>query len=310
MSRPVKLKLPLRNGVAASVLACPPGHWPTLLGFLIERLPGVAPDIWRQRLEQGELLDERGQVLLPDAPYRAGGRVHYWRSLAQEAKVPFEARILFQDELLLVADKPHFLPVLPSGRYVQETLLTRMRQATGLADLSPIHRIDRETAGLVVFSLQPATRGAYQALFRDRAVHKVYEAVAGLPEPLGLRLPLTRRSRLQERSEAFMQMEEVPGEPNAETQVELLQRHSTLPLARYRLCPSTGQKHQLRAHMNALGLPLLGDRIYPQLLPPEPIDAPDFREPLQLLALSLSFLDPISGQKRKFESAQRLMPFL
>ena len=309
MSRPPKLALPLRDGVAASVLACPPGDWPGLLDFLVERMPGVAPEVWQQRLQQGEVLDERGQVLPLHAPYRPGSRVYYWRSLAQEPRVPFEARILFQDELLLVADKPHFLPVLPSGRFVRETLLTRLRLATGLAELSPIHRIDRETAGLVIFSLQPATRGAYQALFRERAVGKVYEAVAGLPEPLGLSLPLTRRSRLMERSEAFMQMEEVAGEPNAETQIELLQRHASLPLARYRLSPSTGQKHQLRAHMNALGLPLLGDRIYPQLLPPEPADAPDYRQPLQLLAQSLSFQDPISGQQRRFESELRLMAF-
>ena len=297
-------------------MAWPPACWPArretgpgLLDYLVERMPGVAPEVWQQRLQQGEVLDERGQVLPLHAPYRPGSRVYYWRSLAQEPRVPFEARILFQDELLLVADKPHFLPVLPSGRFVRETLLTRLRLATGLAELSPIHRIDRETAGLVVFSLQPATRGAYQALFRERAVGKIYEAVAGLPEPLGLSLPLTRRSRLMERSEAFMQMEEVAGEPNAETQIELLQRHPSLPLARYRLSPSTGQKHQLRAHMNALGLPLLGDRIYPQLLPPEPADAPDYRQPLQLLAHSLSFQDPISGQQRRFESELRLMAF-
>lgn len=309
MSRPPKLALPLRDGVGASVLACPAGRWASLLDYLVERLPRLSRAQWCDRFALGLVLDERGQVLPVEAPYRPATRIYYWRQLEREPEVPFEAQILFQDELLLVADKPHFLPVLPSGRFVQQTLLTRLRRATGLADLSPIHRIDRETAGLVVFSLQPATRGAYQALFRERAVHKLYEAVAGLPEPLGLSLPLTRRSRLQERSEAFMQMEEVAGEPNAETRVELLQRHPSLPLARYRLSPSTGQKHQLRAHMNALGLPLLGDRIYPHLLPPEPIEAPDYSQPLQLLARSLAFRDPISGAQREFESQRQLLAF-
>ncbi|MEL4177305.1 pseudouridine synthase [Roseateles sp. PN1] len=297
MSRPPKLDLPLRNGVAASALACPAGHWATLLDFLSERLPRVSRADWLARLQAGEVLDAEGQVLPATAPYRASSRIYYWRHLAQEPQIPFEAEILFQDEYVLVADKPHFLPVLPAGRYVQQTLLTRLRQATGLAELTPAHRIDRETAGLVLFSLKPATRGAYQNLFRDRAVSKVYEAIAPFrPE---LSLPLLRCSRLEERSEAFMQMQEVAGEPNAETQIALLER---LPdgLARYELRPKTGQKHQLRAQMSALGLPILGDRIYPRLLPEE--TEPDYRQALQLLARSLSFTDPVTGQLRHFET--------
>jgi len=308
MSRPAKLSLPLRQGVGASVLACPAGPWPSLLDFLAERLPGVARAVWLQRLQQGEVLDERGQALPVDAPYRAATRVYYWRSLAQEPVVPFEVRILFQDELLLVADKPHFLPVLPSGRFVQQTLLSRLRLATGLAELSPIHRIDRETAGLVLFSLQPATRGAYQALFREREVAKVYEALAAPPPASGPAAVLAEgqvllyRSRLRPSEQAFMQMQEVEGPPNAETRIRLLQRLPELGLARYRLEPSSGQRHQLRAQMCALGLPILGDRIYPRLLPPDAVEAPDYSQPLQLLARSLAFVDPVSGQQRRFES--------
>lgn len=295
MSRPAKLSLPLRDGVSASALACPAGAWGSLLEFLCERLPTVSRADWLLRLAAGEVLDERGQVLPADAPYRPGRRIYYWRWLAQEAAIPFEAQILFQDEFLLVADKPHFLPVVPAGRYVQQTLLTRLKQATGLETLTPAHRIDRETAGLVLFSIQPQTRGAYQNLFRDRQVRKVYEAIA--PFDAGLSWPLLRRSRMAERSEAFMQMEEVAGgEANAETEIRLLEQHGGL--ARYELHPSTGQKHQLRVHMNALGLPILGDRIYPQLLPEQ--SEPDYSRPLQLLARELSFTDPLSGEPRCF----------
>lgn len=305
MARPPKLALPLREGVAASALACPPGPWPRLLDFLAERLSLVSRADWAARLAAGELLDARGQVLPVDPPYRAGERIYYYRQLAQEAEIPFAEQILFQDEHLLVADKPHFLPVTPKGRYVQQTLLTRLRRRTGLAALTPIHRLDRETAGLCLFAIRPQDRDAYQGLFRERAVEKVYEAIAAAPEASGqdLTLPLRYRSRLQERAEAFMQMAEVAGEPNAETLISLLQR---LPggLARYELRPSTGQKHQLRAQMSALGLPLLGDRIYPLLQPDEA--QPSFERPLQLLAREIAFTDPLTGQARRFHSALRL----
>lgn len=291
----------MREGVSASALACPAGPWPLLLDFLAERLDLVSRGDWQARMAAGEVLDERGQVLPPEAPYRAGRRIYYWRWLAQEHEIPFEEQILFQDEELLVADKPHFLPVTPSGRYVQQTLLTRLKRRTGIASLTPVHRLDRETAGLTLFAIKPESRDAYQRLFRERTVEKVYEAIA--PWRAELQLPLTYRSRLQERSEAFMQMQEVPGEPNAETEIRLLQALG-MQWARYELRPHTGQKHQLRAHMSALGLPLRGDRIYPVLQPEEA--EPDYREPLRLLARSIAFTDPVTGQARHFESARQL----
>ncbi|MFY7867633.1 pseudouridine synthase [Roseateles sp.] len=304
MSRAFGPALPLRDGVSVSAVALPQtGPWRLMLDFLDQRMPQVTRAVWVQRMQSGSVFGEQGQVLPVDACYRGGGRIFYYRELAAEPPIPFAETILFQDEHLLIADKPHFLPVTPSGRYVQETLLTRLKRRTGLADLSPIHRIDRETAGLVVFCIQPEQRGAYQALFRERLVDKVYESIA--PFKPELSLPLTRRSRLQERSEAFMQMEEVEGACNAETRVTLLERLTDdTGLARYALYPSTGQKHQLRAHMNALGLPIVGDRIYPDLLPVE--QEPDFSRPLQLLARELSFVDPISGESRRFTSRLRL----
>ncbi|WP_349741240.1 pseudouridine synthase [Roseateles cavernae] len=301
MSRPPKPELPLLDGVSASALALGPGPWASLLDCLAERLPLVSREDWHARMAAGQVLDEQGQALPPATPYRAGRRVFYYRQLAAEPDIPFAETLLFQDEQLLVADKPHFLPVTPKGRYVQQTLLTRLKKRCGIASLTPIHRIDRETAGLCLFAVRPEDRDAYQRLFRERAVDKVYEAIAGYRQDLAL--PLSYRSRLQERADAFMQMAEVAGEPNAETHIALLERLGE-GLARYELRPSTGQKHQLRAQMSALGLPIVGDRIYPRLLPEQA--EPDYTQPLQLLAREIAFVDPITGQARAFCSARTL----
>jgi tRNA pseudouridine32 synthase / 23S rRNA pseudouridine746 synthase len=303
MARPPKLELPLRDGVAASALACPPGSWPLVLDFLAERLPLVARDDWEMRMERGDVLDDTGAPLAPEAPYRAQRRLYYWRWLAAEPEVPGQVRVLHLDEHLLVADKPHFLPVTPKGRYVQQTLLTRLRRETGLADLSPVHRLDRETAGLTLFSVQPATRDAYQRLFRDRDVEKVYEAIAPWRDEVAARLPFDYESRLEEHPVDFMQMRTVAGEPNARTRIALLERLAA-DRARYELRPHSGVKHQLRAQLCALGLPIEGDRIYPVLRPVE--DEVDFSRPLQLLAREIAFTDPISGQPRKFVTSLKL----
>jgi len=280
-----------------------------VLDFLAERIPAVTREDWAQRMARGEVLDAQGQPLPPDAPFKPQTRLHYWRSLPFEHRVPFEESIVFQDEWLVVADKPHFLPVTPKGRYIQETLLVRLKRRTGIDTLVPMHRIDRETAGLVVFTIQPHTRHAYQSLLRDHQIEKVYEAIA--PWRPDLDWPVRRRSRLQESETHFMAMQEVLGEPNADTLIEpldLLGHDDDSPRwARYRLTPRTGQKHQLRAHLCALGMPIANDQIYPTLQPALAADqAPDFSQPLQLLARSLRFTDPITGQQREFHSQRSL----
>ena len=216
-------------------------------------------------------------------------------------EIPFQETILFQDEWLVVADKPHFLPVTPAGRYVQQSLLVRLKRRLGIETLTPIHRIDRETAGLVVFAVSPATRDAYHRLFRDRAIAKTYEALAPAP---GTRVfPRVHRSRLLDDENAFFRMVEAPGESNSETGMEVLEVRGAI--ARYRLTPVTGRRHQLRVNMNTLGLPILGDQLYPQVLrgPREP---DDFAAPLQLLARAIAFTDPVTGQPRHFESRRAL----
>ncbi|OYQ40074.1 pseudouridine synthase [Rhodoferax sp. TH121] len=290
---------PARKGVSPSCVVLPAGPWPTLLDFLLERFPSVPPADWRARLEAGEVVDAEGQTASAhDAP-TPGRRLYYYRSVPAEPRIPFEATVLWQDEHLLVVDKPHFLPVIPSGKYVQETLLVRLKAQLGLDALSPIHRIDRDTAGLVLFSVNPATRNAYQALFRDRVVDKTYQCIA--PSNPALPWPIHRESRIGQGAH-FMQQAEVPGPVNAITDIDVLETHGAW--ARYQLRPLTGQRHQLRVHMAALGLPLLFDGIYPTLTPE---DATDYRRPLQLLAQHIAFTDPITGEARSFASQRSLL---
>ena len=201
-----------------------------------------------------------------------------------------------------MADKPHFLPVTPSGLYLHQTLLNRLKKKTGLQHLSPIHRIDRDTAGLVIFCIQPNERAHYQNLFRDRVVTKAYEVVAPYSEELSAKLPMVYQSRLEE-SEHFLQMREVAGEPNADTYIELIE--VVKPWAKYRLTPGSGKKHQLRCHLNALGIPIKFDQIYPVLTPYQEYDL-DFSKPLQLLAKEITFVDPVTGENRSFVSRREI----
>lgn len=291
--------LPTRDGVGPSSVVLPPGAWPTISRFLIERFPGISPEAWTARLQAGEVRDAQGGPVTSERAYEPYLRICYYRSLADEPRIPFDEVVVFQDDYIVVADKPHFLPVIPSGRYVQETLLVRLKRKLGLDDLSPIHRIDRETAGLVVFTIQAATRGAYQTMFAEQAVRKQYEAIA--PWRPELALPLVYRSRLEENPARFMQMREVAGEPNAETRIELLEMRGAF--ARYGLSPVTGRKHQLRAHCAALGMPICHDQIYPVH---RAENSDDYTKPLQLLAKSIAFADPITGEARSFTSARNL----
>ncbi|HVF43975.1 MAG TPA: pseudouridine synthase [Pyrinomonadaceae bacterium] len=290
--------LPQVEGVGPSRRRLPAGGWETVLDFLSEQYARVGRDAWRGRCERGLVLDEAGRRIDAETPYRAGACVYYYREPETERAIPFDERVLHADEHILVADKPHFLPVVPAGRYLRETLLVRLRRKTGLESLAPLHRIDRETAGLVVFSVNPSTRGAYASLFRERAVGKVYEALAAATRSPAF--PVVRRSRVVA-GEPFFRMREAEGEPNSETRVEVLEEGRAASL--YRLRPVTGRKHQLRVHMNALGVPIFNDRLYPEVLPEAP---EDFDAPLRLLAKSLSFRDPVTGRELHFESARRL----
>lgn len=285
---------PTLDGLSASTLQLPPGPWPTVLDGLCERFPAVPRATWLDRMARGRVVDDAGRGLTPDTPYRVGLEVHYYREVADEAHIPFEETVLFADADLLVADKPHFLPVTPSGGHVHETLLGRLIRRTGNPDLVPLHRIDRETAGLVLFSTNPKTRALYQALFRERRIQKTYEAIA--PPLPDLDFPHTRTSRIVA-GEPFFRMREVEGPANSETRIDVIARGDEA--WRYALMPATGRKHQLRVHMAALGSPIANDWIYPSLAHRA---KGDHSTPLKLLAKALSFNDPLSGTDRRFSS--------
>lgn len=291
------------EGVSASRVYLPAEkNCSTLLDFFVSSFPHIEADEWVARFAEGLVITPEGQVVSASDAYLPNTHLLYFRRLAREPEIPFEEHILFQDEHILVADKPHFLPVTPSGLYLHQTLLNRLKKKTGIQTLSPIHRIDRDTAGLVVFSINPGERAQYQNLFRDRVVQKIYEAIAPYSDELAQRLPLTYRSRLEE-SAHFLQMEEVTGEVNADTYIELIEIMK--PWAKYRLMPGSGKKHQLRCHLNALGVPIQYDQIYPVLTPYQEYDL-DFLKPLQLLAKEICFKDPITGQERAFRSQKEL----
>ena len=294
--------LPVRDGVGASQVSLPEGRWACMLDFLVERFPAIPASEWVLRIDSGDVVDAAARAITPQQSYVPHGKLYYYRTVAHEPANAAQATVLFEDELLVVADKPHFLPVTPAGQYLQQTLLVRLRRQLGLPELTPLHRIDRETAGVVLFAKQPAFCAGYQALFAGRRIEKNYQAIA--PHDARLRFPLTRTSTLVT-SDHFMQMRESDAaqgaQPNAQTEIEVMETSG--PWARYRLRPLTGKRHQLRVHLAALGLPILGDRIYPNLLRP---GADESANPLRLLAESIAFIDPISGEHRHFASHRQL----
>ncbi|MGK5069572.1 RluA family pseudouridine synthase [Janthinobacterium sp. AD80] len=297
-SRHTAAPLPMRDGVAPSYLWLPEGQWSGMLAFLVERYPQISAAQWQDRMARGEVVSGDGTVLGPDSAYRRGMRIFYYRELERETPIPFQEAILFQDEHLLVVDKPHFLPMTPGGRFVQETLLTRLKKKFDSTDLTPIHRLDRETAGVVIFSRQVASRGAYQSLFQRREVHKTYEALA--PALAGRDFPFTYRSRMVDGDKFFLMREE-EGDANSETVIDVIERRGDVNL--YRLHPHTGRKHQLRVHLASLGIPIVNDAFYPVA---RPCKDDDMSQPLQLLARAIDFIDPLTGEARHFESRRTL----
>lgn len=328
--------LPPRDGIAAARLRAPGGrethdaaHLPVpatvrewLAEVVIPTTMGREQAFGHRPLEpeyfvgEGSLVDASGAPVALDDPVRPGGFYWFHKPIPYEDRVPFEVRIVHEDDDLLVVDKPHFLASTPNGVFVRECVVTRLRVQRGEDDLVAIHRLDRVTAGLLVLSRRPQTRGAYQVLFQHRGIEKVYRALAWLPSgwapgeplPLGLESGEERdvRSRLL-KVDGERPVREIPGEPNAHTSVRLVRtfRHGDAWAGEFVLTPHTGKTHQLRVHMNGLGMPLLGDPVYPVDLGPDPYD---FRHTLQLLAERLAFDDPITGARREFVSGLSLDP--
>lgn len=277
----------------ASTVCLPPGNWATVLDCLSEHFKAIGREQWLDRIARGRVLDAQGAPISATLPYKQGLRIHYFREVPNEKPIPFQEQILHVDQHLVVADKPHFLPVTPTGEYVEHTLLRRLIRRLGNPNLVPLHRIDRHTAGLVLFSANPQSRSAYQSLFPNRQIDKHYQAIArALPD---LQFPLVHKSRMVS-GEPFFRMQEVEGQSNSETHAQVLEKNGEL--WRYGLSPITGKTHQLRVHMAALGACICNDPFYPQVLE----DQDDYAKPLKLLAQRLRFNDPLTGEARVFES--------
>ncbi len=292
--------LPQRDGIDPVRVALPAdGPWPTVRAYLVERLP-VGPGVVDAMVRDGRFVGADGEPVAPDTPYLPGASVWFHRDLPAEVPVPFALDVVHRDEHIVVVDKPHFLATMPRGSHVTQTALARLRTELGIPTLGAAHRLDRLTAGLLLFTVRPEERGAYQTLFRDRLVHKEYEAVA--PYDPDVPLPRTVRSHIVKERGIIAAYEVAGAEPNSESRVELVEHRTGL--GRYRLTPYTGRTHQLRVHMSALGLPILGDPVYPVVAGPVPPD--DFRRPLQLLARVLEFTDPVTGAAHRFTSERTL----
>lgn len=292
--------LPQRDGVDPARVRLPlDGAWSTVRDHLVERL-AAGPGVIDAMLRDGRIVGADGTPVTPDAPYMPGAFVWFHRDLRPEVTVPFTLDVVHRDEHIVVVDKPHFLATMPRGGHVTQTALARLRKELGIPTLGAAHRLDRLTAGLLLFTVRPKERGAYQTLFSDRRVQKEYEAVA--PYDPDVPLPRTVRSHIVKERGIIAAYEVAGAEPNSESLIELVGTRDGL--GRYRLTPHTGRTHQLRVHMNALGLPILGDPVYPVVTGPVAPD--DFRRPLQLLARVLEFTDPVTGVAHRFVSRRTL----
>lgn len=337
--------LPVRDGVNATRLRIPrEGPWTTVMAYMLERFGHVDPEGIVRRFRQGEVVGLGAEPLTPTTPLGVHDFLWYYRNLPDEPHLPVTETILFQDENLLVVDKPHFLPTTPGGRFVQQSALVRLRNRLGLPDLIPMHRLDRATAGVLLFSTNPATRGAYQILFERRRIEKEYRCVSALPagwagtsgegtsgdgtsrpgrhgeqvrhltgdhRATAADFPLEYRNRMTKEKGYLLALTQ-PGEPNSETRIDLLGTgvstgtHAGTAVGLFRLRPHSGKTHQLRVHMAALGLGIVNDPFYPVLLDKAP---DDFTRPLQLLAHSISFTDPLSGAPVTVTSQRSLDEF-
>jgi tRNA pseudouridine32 synthase/23S rRNA pseudouridine746 synthase len=274
--------------------------FPTLVEFLVGRFPKISEQTWVERIATGKVLTEEGCPVTLATSYMPNRRLFYFREVEEEPVVPFQEQILFRNDYLIVACKPHFLPVTPGGLYVRETLTNRLKEKTKNPFLSPINRIDRGTAGLVLISVNKETRGMYQQMFMDGLVQKTYETVADFPYD-SEQTEWMVENRI-EQGEPWFRMKTCEGKINARSRIRLVETKGSR--ARFQLFPVTGKKHQLRIHLSGLGFPIINDRYYPTLLPEMP---DDFSRPLQLLSRKIEFLDPITGVEMSFESQRDLL---
>ncbi|MGC0362469.1 tRNA pseudouridine32 synthase/23S rRNA pseudouridine746 synthase [Rhodococcus sp. 27YEA15] len=290
--------LPVRDGLNPSRIRQPDtGPWETTLEYLIDRFPQDEARL-REKVNAGEVVDESGAGIDIRTAFTPRRFVYLYRDPPTEPRVPFEIDVLHRDEDILVVDKPHFLASTPRGRFVVESALVRLRRDLDLPELSPAHRLDRVTAGLLLFTVHQGARRDYQTMFADRTVHKEYEAIARYDATV--RTPMEVSSRIV-KERGVLKAREVDGDPNSRSRLELIETAGGF--GRYRLIPYTGKTHQLRLHMTSVGLPIHGDNFYPDFYDVAP---EDYSNPLRLLSKVLEFTDPRTGERRRFESRRTL----
>lgn len=297
--------LPTRNGLNSAWVGTPREHrWATMRDFLVWKIPRLSPERIDEMFAERRFVDEKGVPVPIDAPFQHHRFIFFHRDLPDEVAPPGELRVLHRDERLVVLDKPHFTASIPRGRHVIYSAVVQARNMLDLPELAPAHRLDRLTAGVLMCTTRQEYRRDYQLLFDKRLPRKRYEAVGRFREDLDF--PLNLSSHMLKRRGSII-AEEVPGaEPNAHTLVELIDHRDHPqhgPVARYRVSPRTGKTHQIRLHMNSLGIPIVHDPFYPEVLDQE-LD--DFTRPLQLLARELRFTDPLDGNERVFTSKRTL----
>ena len=282
---PSKLSLPQTN----------PGLT-TVLEYLLIKFPFITEKVWLKRMSEGKVHRHDGTAITAQSPFKAQQRIFYYREVESEPIIPFKEDILFQDEHIIVAYKPPFLAVVPAGIYVNECLQNRLRLSTGIETLQALHRLDRVTAGLVMFSVNPDTRACYHQLFETQQIHKTYQAIANIPRGDQIEGQQWQVKNHIETSRPRFLMCVTEGEINSHSEIRCLQQSANKAL--FELNPVSGKTHQLRVHMQSLGFPILNDKYYPQL---QSLSADNYKMPLQLLAKKLRFIDPITQQKRCFE---------
>ncbi|PCI71802.1 MAG: pseudouridine synthase [Piscirickettsiaceae bacterium] len=273
----------------------------TVLEYLIIKFPYINAKVWQQRIIDGKVHWHDGSLITTQSPFQPQQRVYYYREVENEPSIPFKEKILFQDEHILVAYKPHFLAVTPGGKYVNECLQTRLQRSAGINALQALHRLDRVTAGLVMFSVNSGTRHRYHHLFETRQIHKTYQAIAYICNGENL---VGKEWDIKNRivqAEPCFRMRVAEGKANSHSVIRCLQQSTQHAL--FELNPITGKTHQLRVHMQSLGWPILNDKYYPQL---QPLSADNYSAPLQLLAKELQFIDPITQQPRRFSCDSHL----
>ena len=317
--------LPVRDGVNATRLRLPDeGPWDTAMDYMMHRWGHIDPQGIEDRFDAGEIVGEAGIPLDRATPLRNHTFIWYYRTLPPEVRIPVELNILHQDDHLLVVDKPHFLPTTPGGTYIQESALVRLRNQLDLPDLIPMHRLDRMTAGILLLSTNPETRGKYQVLFEKRQVQKEYECVAAAEPAPGhpaVDFPVVVRNRMT-KSRSYLLAEVIDGEPNAETRIERLRTFAgpgaATPAGHVPGSAADGapgavrctgsSRTRARPTSSACTWPRSGWGSSTTPSTRELLDkAPDdYSKPLQLLARGIRFADPITGKPVEYRSGLEL----